>query len=145
MSHLFLPTIGAGLNSTYPCATGFGVTLVVMSVLVCLMLDLAGCSGGETLTGKEQQKLDAELQRLIKGKTRDRDFFSTSKREDGTTVYSVLIRCDDPDVLRKVGLNISSVMGEIVTARLSVAEIRRAAQIEEVNHIENASRVSPDQ
>jgi len=114
-------------------------------VLVCLMLDLAGCSGGETLTGKEQQKLDAELQRLIKGKTRDRDFFSTSKREDGTTVYSVLIRCDDPDVLRKVGLNISSVMGEIVTARLSVAEIRRAAQIEEVNHIENASRVSPDQ
>ncbi len=90
------------------------------------------------------QKLDPALQRLVQGETRSMDQFSASERDDGTTVYSVILRSEQPEALREAGLPINSVQGSIVTARLRIAQIREAATLEAVQNIENPTQHDPN-
>lgn len=71
------------------------------------------------------------------------DRYSASERDDGTTVYSVILRSDQPAALREAGLPVNSIQGEIVTARLSIEQIRKAARLEAVRKIENPAQTGP--
>ncbi len=90
------------------------------------------------------QTLDPALQRLLRGEARGMDRYRTSTRDDGTTVYSVLLRSNNPEALRDAGLPLNSVQGDIVTARLSLEQLRTAARLEAVQRIENPTEASPN-
>ena len=119
--------------------------LLIVGVLLTLSLGcVCGCSGGTpTLTASEMQKLDPALQRLLQGETLAIDHYSTSERGDGTTLYSVIIRSDQPDALEKAEIPTPSVQEDVITARLTTDEIRRAAQLDAVRRIENPAQHGP--
>lgn len=100
------------------------------------------CHSSSELSQSEQQKLDPALQRLIAGEPLPIDRYATSSRGD-TTVYSVLITTNDVEQLRAADLPVGSVTGDVVTARLTVDEIRRATSLSSVRSIENPSRAQP--
>lgn len=118
---------------------------IALSALLCLsLLGMGACTNSEpALTDSQREKLDPALQRLIEGEAPSTDRYSTSERDDGTTVYSVILQSDDPSALREAGLPINSVRGDLVTARLTVAQIREAAKMDAVRRIENPSQMSP--
>jgi hypothetical protein len=109
-----------------------------------LIIVATGCGGSsQSLTDSQLQKLDPALQRLVQGESHGMDRYSTSKREDGKTAYSVILRSNEPEALRKAGLPLNSVQGDIITARLTIAQIRKAARLEAVRKIENPTQTRP--
>ena len=72
------------------------------------------------------------------------DRYSTSRRNDGVTVYSVIIRSNNPEALRKADLPLNSVQGDVITARLSIAQLRTAARLAAVQRIENPTETTPN-
>lgn len=71
------------------------------------------------------------------------DRYSTSMRDDGVTVYSVILRSNTPEVLRDAGLPLNSVQGDVITARLSITQLRTAARLDAVRRIENPTETTP--
>ena len=117
-----------------------------MTLCVCtLLLALAGCGGGaNTLSEEQMQKLTPALQRIVEGKTSSSvRSLSTRTRPDGTTEYAVLLRVTDADAVREAGIPLNSVQGAVATARLSVDELRRAAQLNAVTRIEPSGQSFP--
>lgn len=103
-----------------------------------------GCSNSQhALTEPQMQKLDPALQRLVRGESRGMDRYSTSMRDDGVTVYSVILRSNTPEVLRDAGLPLNSVQGDVITARLSITQLRTAARLDAVRRIENPTETTP--
>jgi len=88
------------------------------------------------------QKLDPALQRLVRGESRGMDRYSTFERDE-VTVYSVILRSNNPEALRKADLPLNSVQGDVITARLSIAQLRTAARLDAVRRIENPTETTP--
>lgn len=113
-------------------------------LLAVLSSGVTGClNSKQTLTKPQMEKLAPSLQRLVQNEARSMDRFTTAEREDGTLVYSVILRSTDPAALRAANLPINSVQGPIVTARLSVAQIRTAATLKPVEKIETPTQTQP--
>ncbi|HHP7238808.1 hypothetical protein, partial [Longibacter sp.] len=72
---------------------------------------------------------------LILQKTAIRD-------EVGVVRYPAIIRTSDPEALQRAGIPVNSVMGSIVTARLTAEEIRTAAGIASIRRIQPAAIAS---
>lgn len=118
---------------------------LIWGSLLFLSMGLSGCANSEqVLTEDQMQKLDPALQRLIHGESRGMDRYSTSTRNDGVTVYSVILRSNTPEALRKADLPLNSVQGNVITARLSIPQIRTAARLEAVQRIENPTATTPN-
>jgi hypothetical protein len=100
-------------------------------------LAIVSCSGNDRLTKKEREKISPKLRPVVVDGERGSNL-QTTTRGDGAVAYHLLVRTDDPEALRKADLSIGSVSGKVVTARWTVEEIRRAAQLEEVRLIEPA-------
>jgi len=111
-------------------------TLAALLVAVPLVLQ---CTSGARLTAEQRKKLDAPLQRLVV-EGEESPALETATRGDGTTVYLVLIRTDEPAALREAGLPVNSTSGDVVTARWSAEEIRTAARLSAVRRIEASGR-----
>ena len=114
---------------------------VLLLGLLMSLLAFACTAEHATLTDVEKQKLDPCLQSLVQGTPRCKQY-DTYTREDGTLLYGVIIRSDDADALRDAGLTLGSVLGSIITARLTVEDIRKAAGLEAVRAIENPGTAS---
>lgn len=111
--------------------------------LLVLSLAVTGCGGSDqVLTKEELEKLDPDLRRLVQGSAPQQAIPSTT-RPDGTRAYSVFIRATDAERVREAGLPINSVSGNILTARLSTSELRKAARLEAVTSIESSGEASP--
>jgi lipopolysaccharide export LptBFGC system permease protein LptF len=114
------------------------------TVLLLLLSSLLfiNCRNTAPLSQAESEKLDRALQRLVTGQSLSRDSYTISTR-DGDTVYSVLIRTDDPERLSQSNVPIGTVNGNIVTARLTIDQIREAASLPFVRSIANPERARP--
>lgn len=138
---LFVNPGGAMDRSVY-CLRGRSLLLRLFFLVLAWMA--VGCSNSAPiLTDAQMNKLDPALQRLVEGEPRGMDRYSTSERDDGTTVYGVILRSDDPASLQDAGLPVNSVQGDIVTARLTIDQIRRAARLDAVRRIENPTQTGP--
>lgn len=111
-------------------------------LLILLAAASMHCNSSSNLSAEARSKLDPALQRLVAGRPQSTDAYTTSSRGD-STVYSVLITTSDVEQLRKADLPVGSVMGDVVTARLAVSEIRTAASLSSVRSIENPSNARP--
>ncbi|HTP80184.1 MAG TPA: hypothetical protein VMM57_07255 [Bacteroidota bacterium] len=104
---------------------GFGFSQVLLLVII------VSC-GPDALTREEKEKLDSPLQRLLASGGRDVMGLDVSTREGGETEYGVIIRSARPEDLRSAGIRVQSIVGELVTARLTRDEIPTVVRLRSV-------------
>ena len=112
-------------------------------LLILIVQIFSGCSSGKELTMEEKSKLHPMLQNLIEDQDSPELQLQADLLEDGTKVYPVIIRTDNPEELKEQGIPTNSVSGDIVTARLTVEQIRKAAALSSVENIETGSTNYP--
>lgn len=91
------------------------------------------------LTTEQRQRLGPALRRMMAGDTlsrsdRLRKTEPVGERE-GKQVYSVLVEGADAETLQDASIPVVSAAGGIITARLTTAQIRRVASIQNVQRI----------
>ncbi|MCS7012622.1 MAG: hypothetical protein RMI34_05660 [Chloroherpetonaceae bacterium] len=104
----------------------------------CLLLFvLAACQSSHELTDAERAKFDARLQALISGRTDivESDYDVTVAK-DGKKLYGIVVRGSSADEIRKLGIAVNSALGEIMTVRCTVEEMKKIAKLPSVKAIE---------
>jgi len=98
-----------------------------------------------SFTEAQWRKLDHALQLLFR-QGPGNPFFSyqVREREAGQKTYGVLLRTSDPKALSETDLPLGTPSSKIVTARLTLEEIRRATQLEAVVSISNPAEARPN-
>jgi len=109
--------------------------------VICLLL--VSCSGAKQLSDNERSKLDPAVQRLL---TRERvvesDYDSTV-RPDGSREYGLVVRGGNADEVKKAGIRVSSVFGDVMTVRVTLEELRKLVGLSSVRSVQNSSKNYP--
>jgi hypothetical protein len=92
------------------------------------------------LTREEKDKLDLPLQKLVSGETINENMYNIYIAADGTKRYGIIIRSSDPEAIRQAGVEINSVYDDIITAKLTLNEIRKITALPAVITIQNTSK-----
>ena len=114
-----------------------------MPAYACSMLLaflLVACGGPMALTEAERAKLDPGLQSLLAEGTGSEAHYDLSIRTDGTREYGVIVRTTDAEKLRAAGIHVQSVLGDVVTVRVTVDELRDVARLPSVRAVQNSGR-----
>jgi hypothetical protein len=106
--------------------------------LLSLVL-LLSCRSAAPLTDTERAKLDPPLLALLHGEAIVESQYDISTRPDGTKEYGVILRCSNVDDVQAMGIQVGSVFGDVVTARLTVAELRTILALPSVRAVQNGS------
>lgn len=114
------------------------------AVLLAAAFVASACQSPGALTRDEERKLDPALRALVRGEAGGLFEYDVHEGPGGARVYGVVIRTTDPEALRRAGLPLQSVHGEVATARLTVDALRRAARLPAVVSIENPRLHRPD-
>lgn len=94
------------------------------------------------LTDARRQKLHPQFQvlleesRLRPSAWKEMPGFSISRNERGEDVVGAIIYTEKPEALRKSGIHVNSVYPGFVTARLTLAELERLTNLNEVTYID---------
>ena len=113
------------------------------SLLTLLIGILAvGCASSR-LSDQERSKLDPQLAKLLSGEQVSESVLDASLRADGAKEYGVIIRSTDVQALRSAGIRIGSVLGNVITARVTLAELRTVVSLPTVRAVEIGSRNYP--
>jgi hypothetical protein len=105
-----------------------------------LMFVLFSCGGPPTLTDQELAKLDPYLHALITEGTVPAERYDMTLRPDGTREYGIIIRTTSVDSLRAAGVRVQSVFGDVVTARVSVDELRNIVRLPSVRAVQSGGK-----
>lgn len=114
-----------------------------MSTSACTMLlafAVFSCGGPPTLTDQERAKLDPNLHALLTGGSVSTDRYDMTVRSDGTREYGIIIRTTSVDSLRAAGIRIQSVFGDVITARVSVDELRTIVRLPSVRAVQSGGK-----
>ncbi len=111
--------------------------------LLLMAAVVVACSSGTNLSKEEKMKLDPSLQRLLLEDDVPDTPYNVKLNAHGHKTYGVIIRCDNPTDLETAGIFINSIHNDIVTAKLTVAEIRKIAALSSVTSISNSSKSYP--
>ena len=95
------------------------------------------------LTDAQKNRIGPTLRRLLRGDSLALDRVEPVGTRDGEPVYSVTVECDDAAALRAADVPLTSVQGDIVTARWTPDQIRTAAAVEAVRMIQADAPVRP--
>lgn len=94
-------------------------------------------------TADQKNRIGPTLRRLMRGDRRVQRRVEPVGQRDGEPVYSVTIECDRPSALREAGLPLTSVQGDVITARLTLDQVRVAAAVAAVQIIRADTPVRP--
>jgi len=108
-----------------------------------LSLSLFHCSTTLPLSDAEEAKLDRPLTRLLSGETVDKRLFDVQKKEDGTEIYAVIVRSYHAEAVRELGIDVSSVFGNVIVARASLQQLRALVDLPLIDAIQTGSTNSP--
>ena len=114
--------------------------IILRLILLTTVLILSGCTSGAQLSRAEQEKLDPSLQKLLLGEPLPAGNYNISETSDGQKLYGVIITSTNPDDLEKAGVVPNTIVGEIVTARITVEEMKKAVRLDSVQKIKNSSK-----
>lgn len=103
----------------------------------------SGPSASRGLSSTEKKRLGPTLQRLLRGDSLAMERVDPVSTKEGAPVYEVTIRTENPDALREAGLPLTSVQGTLVTARLTLDQLRSAASTTGVRTIRAAKQLEP--
>jgi hypothetical protein len=117
----------------------------VVSLVTCaaLLLMLGGCSGTKELTEIERQKLDPQLTMLLRGDAMAGSDLDSGIRSDGTRDYGVIIRSKAVDELKQAGIQIGSSFSDVITARVTIIELRKILSLSSVRAVQASSKNRP--
>jgi len=101
------------------------------------------CASQSDLTPDQRAKIDPVLQVLLEREDVSPSQYDISIRPDGTREYGIIVYGSAADTLRALGIPLQSVLGEMMTARVSVAQLRLLAAQPTVRAIQNSSRNVP--
>jgi len=68
------------------------------------------------------------------------DRYDMTRRPDGTREYGIIIRTTSVDSLRAAGIRIQSVFGDVITARVSVDELRTIVRLPSVRAVQSGGK-----
>lgn len=109
---------------------------------VAVMMILAACAGSHELSDTDRAKLDPSLQRLLSGREVVEADYDVGIRQDGTKEYAVIIRSNQADEITSAGIRISSLFGEVITARVTSDELAKLVRLPSVRFVESGSKNS---
>jgi hypothetical protein len=112
-------------------------------ITAALMLSLCGCSITSDLSKEERAKVDPAIMRLLSGIEFDEKDYDVGVRPDGVKEYEVIIRANQTEELQSAGIKIQSVFGNVLTARLTLPELRKILSLSSVRSVENGSKNYP--
>jgi hypothetical protein len=113
------------------------------TIIASLLLILVGCSSIAELTEVERQKLDPPLLMLLRGEAVAESDFDASLRKDGTREYAVIIRSKNADEVKSAGIKVGSVFSDVITARVTIAELRKILSLSSVRAVQASSKNYP--
>ena len=107
----------------------------------CLLL--LSCSSSSNLSDLERSKLDPPLLILVESGTALESSFDSGVRSDGEKEYGVIIRSSNVEELKSAGIRIGSVFGDVITARVTVNELRKIVSLSSVRAVTAGSKNYP--
>jgi len=113
--------------------------MVRVPAIVLLFL-VASCCGSHELSSSERAKLTPGLLALLTEESAPDELYDVSMRTDGTKEYGIIIRSATPEELRAHGVNVQSVIGDVVTARVSKAELRALLSLSSVRSVDQGNK-----
>ncbi len=113
------------------------MTCMVIPAFCTLIIS---CSGANRLSDSERSKLDPAVQRLVTQERVIESDYDTTVRPDGSREYGLVVRSGNADELRKAGIRVSSVFGDIVTVRVTLEEIKILVGLSSVRSVQNGSK-----
>jgi hypothetical protein len=109
-------------------------------IAVAWLLSLTACSSTSDLSKEERAKVDPAIMRLLSGDGVDEKEYDVGTRSDGAKEYEVIIRANTTEDLRSAGIKTLSAFGNVLTARLTLPELRRILRLTSVWSVENGSK-----
>ena len=108
-----------------------------------ILLTAWSCGSGVGLTDIEFGKLDPMLQSLLSAGKGAPDRYDITRRADGTMEYGIIVRTSAPEDLRAAGVIPNSIVGEIVTVRATLEDVRTIARLASVRSLQSAAMNAP--
>jgi hypothetical protein len=108
-----------------------------------LLVLLVSCRGSRELSSVELSKLTPGLQALLTEERVPDELYDTSIAPDGTKEYGVIVRSGNADELRAAGIKVQSVIGDIITARVSKEQLRTLVALPSVKSIDQGNTNRP--
>jgi hypothetical protein len=117
--------------------------LRLRALIAASILMLVACSGIRELTETERQKLDPQLTMLLRGDAIAESDFDLGIRKDGTREYGVIIRSKDVEGIKRAGIQVGSSFSDVITARVTIPELRKILGLESVRAVQSSSKNRP--
>jgi hypothetical protein len=113
----------------------------VVLPFACVLL--VSCSGAYRLTDVERSKFDPAVQRLLLHERVVESEYDTSVRPDGSKEYGLVVRSNNAEEIKKAGIRVASVFGDVVTVRVTLDELRKLVGLSSVRSVQSGSKNYP--
>ena len=115
------------------------IHLLPITIAVLTMLSIQ-CSSTKSLSNTEKAKLDSPLLHLLSGDRQNDKRLDITHRADGTKEYAVIVQSEHPDAIRALGINVSSVFGDIIVVHVTLEELKNIVSLTTVEAIRTGSK-----
>ena len=112
----------------------FPPALLVLSLLVFQ------CSSTKSLSDTEKAKLDSALARLFAGEQVDKSLVGEVIHPDGRNEYTVIVRSDQPEKVKELGVVVSSVFGDVMVVHATMDDLRKILSLPSVRKMEAGAK-----
>jgi hypothetical protein len=108
-------------------------------IIIFFSLLALHCSETKSLTNTEKAKLDRHLVQLLSGEQVDETLFDVQTNTDGTKLYAVIIRSNQSEEIKKMGIAVNSIFGDVIVARASIPQLRILVALPSVHAIQTGT------
>lgn len=112
----------------------FPPALLVLSLLVFQ------CSSTKSLSDTEKAKLDSALARLFAGEQVDKSLVGEVIHPNGRNEYTVIVRSDQPEKVKELGVVVSSVFGDVMVVHATMDDLRKIVFLPSVRTMEAGAK-----
>jgi hypothetical protein len=112
-------------------------------LLTLLLFSALGCTATAPLTEVERQKLDPLLTTLLRDEKVPESDYDTGLRKDGAREYAVIIRSKNVDEIRQAGIQVGSAFDDVITARVTIQELRKILSLSSVRAVQASTKNRP--
>lgn len=118
------------------------VLVILLALFGAGLLPILHVQAGN-MKDEHMKKLDPFLQRIVTGQSVPTSLIDTHVDNDGIRWYGVIIRTSNPEELHTLEIRIGSIVGNLVTARVTREQIIPIAQLGSVSYIEISTIAEP--
>jgi hypothetical protein len=98
------------------------------------------CASSKSPSESNIAKLDQALRHLLAGDNVGVRKLEFSMRADGTKEYAVIIRSENAEELKSLGISVNSIFGDVIVSHITVEELKKVISLQSVRAVESGSR-----